>query len=184
MEFPTAFLRSGFFHGVTLPPDQAVTSEGRLSDRSEFPSDVVIARKVWQKGKTIFDIADNFKEGDVIINSANAVDLLRKHAALLIGHPKAGTIGVALQAVAGRRVKLVIAVGLEKRVYSDLCCLVEKVNTPGAGSYRLFPILGKVITEIEAIRLLTGATAEAIACGGVCGAEGSCWLAVSGTNAQ
>jgi hypothetical protein len=79
--------------------------------------------------------------------------------------------------------KLFIVVGLEKRVYGDLCCLAEKVNTPGAGGYRLLPILGKVITEIEAIRLLTGATAEAIACGGVCGAEGSCWLAVSGTNA-
>jgi hypothetical protein len=31
---------------------------------------------------------------------------------------------------------------------------------------------------------LTGATAEIIAAGGVCGAEGSCWLAVTGTKAQ
>ena len=173
-----------FFRGITLPPDQAVTSEGRLADESKFPGDVVITRGVWQKGKTIFEVVDDLKEGDVIIKGANAVDLQRKQAALLIGHPKAGTVGVALQAVAGRRVKLIIAVGLEKRVNDDLCCLAEKVNTPGAGGYRLLPVPGKVFTEIEAIHLLTGATAEIIACGGVCGAEGACWLAVSGTEAQ
>jgi hypothetical protein len=178
------FSKKRFFRGITLPPDQAITSEGRLSDGSEFPGDVVITRKVWQKGKTIFDVVDDLKEGDVIIKGANAVDLQRKQAALLIGHPKAGTIGVALQAVAGRRVKLIIAVGLEKRVHGDLCYLAEKVNMPGAGGYRLLPIPGKVFTEIEAVQLLTGATAEIIACGGVCGAEGSCWLAVSGTKTQ
>jgi hypothetical protein len=110
--------------------------------------------------------------------------LHRKQAAILIGHPKAGTIAVALQAVLGRRVRLIIPVGLEKRVNGDLCCLAEKVNLPGAGGFRLFPVPGKVFTEIEAVQLLTGATAEMIAGGGVCGAEGSCWLAVSGTKEQ
>jgi hypothetical protein len=55
------------------------------------------------------------------------------------------------------------------------------VNLPGAGGYRLFPVPGQVFTELEAVQLLTGATAELIAAGGVCGAEGSCWLAISGT---
>jgi hypothetical protein len=139
---------------------------------------------VWQKGKTIFDVVDDLKEGDIIIKGANAVDLQRKQAALLIGHPKAGTIGVALQAVLGRRVRLIIAVGLEKRVCGDLCTLAEKVNMPGAKGFRLLPVPGQVFTEIEAIRLLTGATAEIMAGGGVCGAEGSCWLAISGTKSQ
>ena len=89
-----------------------------------------------------------------------------------------------MQAVAGRRVRLIIAVGLEKRVCGDLCGLAEKVNMPGAKGYCLLPVPGKVFTEIEAIKLLTGATAEIIAAGGVCGAEGSCWLAVTGTKAQ
>jgi hypothetical protein len=178
------FLRKRFFRGITLPPGQDVTSEGRLPDESEFPGDVVITQNEWKKGKTIFDVVDNLKEGDVIIKGANALDLQRKQAALLIGHPKAGTIGVALQAVVGRRVRLIIAVGLEKRVCGDLCGLAEKVNMPGAKGYRLLPVPGKVFTEIEAIKLLTGATAEIIAAGGVCGAEGSCWLAVTGMKAQ
>jgi hypothetical protein len=179
-----SFSRKHFFRGITLPPSKAVTSEGRLSDESEFPSDVIITQNVWQKGKTIFDVVYDLKEGDVIIKGANALDLQRKQAALLIGHPKAETIGVALQAVLGRRVRLIIAAGLEKRVCGDLCCLAEKVNMPGAKGYRLLPTPGQVLTEIEAIKLLTGATAEIIAAGGVCGAEGSCWLAVSGTKAQ
>jgi hypothetical protein len=179
-----SFPKKRFFRGITLPPGQAVTSEGRLPDETAFPGDVIITQNVWQKGKTIFDVVDHLKEGDVIIKGANALDLQRKQAALLIGHPKAGTVGVALQAVVGRRVRLILAVGLEKRVCGDLCALAEKVNAPGATGYRLLPVPGQVFTEIEAIKLLTGATAELMAGGGVCGAEGSCWLAVSGTKVQ
>jgi len=178
------FSRKRFFRGITLPLGSDVTSEGRLSDESAFPGDVVITKGEWRKGKTIVDVIDELKEGDVILKGANAVDLQRKQAAILIGHPKAGTIAVALQAVLGRRVRLIIPVGLEKRVCSDLFYLSEKVNLPGAGGFRLFPVPGQVFTEIEAVQLLTGAAAEMIAGGGVCGAEGSCWLAVSGTKGQ
>jgi hypothetical protein len=129
-------------------------------------------------------VVDELKEGDVILKGANAVDLQRKQAAILIGHPKAGTIAVALQAVLGRRVKLIIPVGLEKRVNGDVFYLAEKVNAPSAEGIRLFPTPGQVFTEVEAIQLLTGAEADLISGGGVCGAEGSCWLAVSGTKEQ
>jgi hypothetical protein len=151
------FSRKRFFRGITLPPGPAVTSEGRLTDESQFPGDVVIIQGEWRKGKTIVDVIDELKEGDVILKGANAVDLQRKQAAILIGNPKAGTIAVALQAVLGRRVRLIMPVGLEKRVCGDLFCLAGKVNLPGAGGYRLFPVPGQVFTEIEAIQLLTGA---------------------------
>jgi hypothetical protein len=65
-----------------------------------------------------------------------------------------------------------------------LYALATKVNMPGAKGYRLFPVPGQVFTEIDAINLLTGATAELVAAGGVCGAEGSCLLAISGTKEQ
>ncbi len=178
------FSRKRFFRGITLPPGSDVTSEGRLSDESKFPGDVVITKGEWRKGKTIVDIIDELKEGDVILKGANAVDLHRKQAAILIGHPKAGTIAVALQAVLGRRAKLIIPVGLEKRVNGDLFCIAEKVNEPGTDGTRLLPSPGQVFTEIDAVHLLTGATAELIAGGGVSGAEGSCWLAVTGTEEQ
>ena len=89
-----------------------------------------------------------------------------------------------MQAVAGRRVKLIVPVGLEKRVNNDLYALTEKLNSPDASGYRMFLVPGQVFTEIEAIQQLTGATAELVAAGGVCGAEGSYLLAVTGTKEQ
>ncbi len=178
------FSRKHFFRGLTLPPAMQLSTEGRLIDESQFPGDVVITKGEWQKGKTINDIIDNLKEGDVIIKGANALDLEHKQAALLIGHPKAGTIGIALPAVVGRRIKLVIAVGLEKRVNNNLYALAEKINTPGVNGYRLLPIPGQVFTELDAITQLTGATAELIAAGGICGAEGAVYLAVHGSKEQ
>lgn len=178
------FSRKYFFRGITLPPTNKVTAEGRLSNESRFPGDVVIAKGVWEKGKTIADVVDSLKEGDVILKGANALDLKRRQAAILIGHPKAGTIGLALPAIAGRRVKLIIPVGLEKRIDSDLTALAQKLNVPEAFGYRLLPVSGEVFTELDALTALTGAEVELIAAGGVCGAEGSCWISVSGNEDQ
>jgi len=178
------FSRKHFFRGIIVPPGRKVTSEGRVADDSNFPGDVIITKGTWRKGKTISDVVDELKEGDVILKGANALDLQRKQAAILIGHPKAGTIAISLQAVLGRRVHLILPVGLEKRVCGDLYELAAKVNVPGAKGYRLFPVPGQVFTEIDAISLLTGAAAELVAAGGFCGAEGSCLLAVSGTEEQ
>ncbi len=178
------FSRKHFFRGIILPPTKTVTAEGRLSEESKFPGDVVITKGFWQKGKTVEDVVDSLKEGDVILKGANALDLEHNQAGILIGHPKAGTIGLALPAVVGRRVKLIIPVGLEKRVNDDLYALAEKLNSPGASGYRLLPVPGQVVTELDAINFLTGANAELISAGGVCGAEGACLLAVTGTKEQ
>jgi len=178
------FSRKHFFRGITLPPTDKVTLEGRLADESKFPGDVVITNGVWQKGKTIGDVVDMLKEDDVILKGANALDLIHQQAAILIGHSKAGTIGLALPAIVGRRVKLIIPVGIEKRINGDLNALAEKLNLPGLSGYRLLPVVGEVFTELDALRALTGAEVELIAAGGICGAEGSCWIAVTGTEEQ
>ncbi len=174
------FSRKRFFRGITLPPSAPRNDAGQ----GDFPGDVIIVNGTWQKGQTILDVVEDLKEGDVILKGANALDLPRRRAAIYIGDPKAGTIGVAVQAVAGRRVRLILPVGLEKRVSSDLDALAEKVNAPGALGPRLLPVPGRAFTELDAIAQLTGAEAELIAGGGVCGAEGSCWLGVSGTEEQ
>jgi 6-phosphogluconate dehydrogenase (decarboxylating) len=41
-----------------------------------------------------------------------------------------------------------------------------------------------VFTEIDALTALTAANVELIAAGGVCGAEGGCWIAVTGEKEQ
>jgi hypothetical protein len=179
-----AFQRDHFYRGIILPPDRPKSSTGRSYDESRFPGDVVIIKGVYQKGKTIFDVVDDLREGDLILKGANAVDLIQRKAAILISAPKAGTIGVALPAVVGRRVRLILPVGLEKRVYGNLDEVAAKMNEPGTQGPRLLPVPGEIFTELDAIELLTGASVSLIAAGGVSGAEGSVWLAVSGKPAQ
>lgn len=178
------FSRRRFYRGVTLPPSGPSTPPGRSGADIPFPGDVVIVRGSRLKGKTIFDVVDDLQEGDVILKGANALDAVGRQAAVMIGDPKGGTTAAAMQAVVGRRVRLIVPVGLEKRVHSDLYELAEMMNAPGASGPRLFPVVGEVVTEIEAIGMLTGASAEMVAAGGVGGAEGCVWLAVDGTPEQ
>lgn len=179
-----AFQRDHFYRGIILPPNHPKSSTGRSYDESKFPGDVVIINGMFQKGKTIFDVVDDLREGDVILKGANAVDIIQKKAAILIGAPKAGTVGAAIPAVAGRRVRLIVPVGLEKRIDGNLDELAAKMNEPGVPGPRLLPVPGEIFTELDAIAMLTGAQAELAAAGGVCGAEGSVWIIVSGKPAQ
>ena len=90
------FKRYRFFRGITLPPNRPITSTGRIPDEGKFPGDVIIKDGLFLKGKTIYDIVDNLREGDVILKGANAIDIIHRRAAILIGDPKAGTIGVSI----------------------------------------------------------------------------------------
>lgn len=174
------FSRKTFFRGIILPPNQLTTESGRIPDTSHFLGDVIIRNGKWLTGKTIFDVADELEEGDVILKGANALDLNQRRAGIFIGDPRGGTIVESLRAVVGRRVELIIPVGLEKRINSSLDEIARKLNVPGENGPRFLPVTGEIFTEMEAIKLLTGCSSELIASGGVSGAEGSVWLAVSG----
>ncbi len=174
------FSRTRFFRGITKPP----MSNNAPSEKEEFPGDVVVTNGIWQKGTTIFDVVDDLKEGDIVIKGANALDPVRRRAAVLIGHPQGGTILASLTAVVGRRVRLILPVGLEKRVAADLDDIADQLNQPGAKGPRMMPLPGEVVTELEAISFLSGVTATLVAAGGVCGAEGGAWLALEGNPEQ
>ena len=169
-----------FFRGIVLPPNYKTKESGRLTDESLFPGDVVIEKGVWQKGKTIFDTVDDLKKGDLILKGANCINMNTNKAGILIGHPKGGTIVATLQAVVGRRVELLLPVGLEKRVHDDIDVLAERLNAAGSKGPRLLSVSGKIITEIQAVNILSGAHAHLVAAGGVCGAEGAVWLGIDG----
>lgn len=179
-----AFKRDNFYRGIILPPHRPTTSTGRSPNESGFPGDVIIKNGEYQKGKTIFDVVNELREGDVILKGANAVNLVQRRAAILIGDPKSGTIGASLPVVVGRRVQLIIPVGLEKRIHENIDELAAKMNAPGAQGPRFMPVPGEIFTELDAIELLTGASISLVAAGGVSGAEGSIWLTVSGKPSQ
>lgn len=170
------FSRKGFRRGMTVAPGAKVS-------RSEFPGDVIITDGEWQKGKTIFDVEDALDTGDIVLKGANAFDA-NGNPAVQIGNPKGGTVFAALSAAVGRRVRLIMPVGLEKRVLEDVFTLAKRCNAPDAEGPRLIPVPGEIFTELDAIKLLTGVDACLIAAGGVYGAEGSSWLGVAGTEDQ
>jgi hypothetical protein len=170
------FSRKGFRRGMTIAP-------GTKLGKTDFPGDVVIADGEWRPGQTIFDVVDSLETGDVVLKGANAFDA-KGHAAVQIGHPQGGTILAALAAVVGRRVQLMVPVGLEKRVFEDVNLLAGRCNAPDAEGPRLLPIPGSIFTELDAISLMTGAEAHLIAAGGIYGAEGAAWLGVTGPQEQ
>ena len=179
----SGFSRKRFYRGITLPPARS-DAPPQQADTSPFPGDLIVVDGNVQTGQTIFDVADTLGEGDVILKGANALDLTNRRAAVLIGDSRTGTAGAAMQAVVGRRARLIVPVGLEKRVEADLGGLAACLNAPGSSGPRLYPLIGEVVTELEAIEMLSGAAAELVAGGGTGGAEGSVWLGVEGTREQ
>jgi hypothetical protein len=170
------FSRVGFRRGMVLPP-------GVQAPEHDFPGDVVIRDSTWQRGQTIFDVAEDLQLGDVVLKGGSAFDAWGQ-AAVLATSPQGGTVLAAITAVIGRRVRLIVPIGLEKRVFEDVHVLAKASNAPGAEGPRLCPMPGEVFTELDAIGLLTGAEAWVIGGGGVYGAEGAVWLGIDGDDEE
>ncbi len=172
--------RFGYTTGVTLPrqPVPPVTPPKTAMH------DIIIRQGgIHMDGEMVIDAAKNMKAGDVIIKSANALNYEKGVAGCLVGHPAGGTVGGFWGPLYGKKIRLIIPVGLEKEIAGDILRLsLETMNENSGNS--LMPMTGEIVTEIEAIRLLTGATARQIAAGGIRGAEGSVRLLIDGTEAE
>ncbi len=171
------FTGKHFFRGI-------VSGQPVPSDLPEMEGDVVIEKGCYVRGKTVQEVAPGMGAGDIILKGANAVDLKTGEAAVLIGHPEGGTLAAIWQACVGRRAKVIVPAGVEKRVDGPISELCELCCAPDAAGARLAAAPGKAFTEIDAIRQLTGAEAKLIAAGGVCGCEGAAWFQCCGTDEQ
>jgi len=69
-------------------------------------------------------------------------------------------------------------------VYEDIYEISRRLAEPGTEGPRMMPVWGTIITEIEAVKVLTGAEALLVSSGGVGGAEGSVRLLVRGNRDQ
>jgi len=169
-----------------------------------LPKTKPVNHLILEKGKVIDisldDAAKKLKRGDVVIKGANALDYKNKIAAVNILHPEGGTTGTTMPIIVARKAHLVIPVGLEKLVAGDMVDLtlkmrepLETLSAPAGSSKSLFPghnipsmwiLTGEIVTELEAIKILTGADAFQCSAGGVSGAEGSVWIVFRGTRDQ
>jgi len=155
----------------------------------------VIVNGQLQPGLKLGDVLGRMGPGDVYVKTGNALDP-DGHVGVLVGAPLGGSIGFASRKQRERGFKLIIPVGLEKLIpvsvarAAEVAPVLTKETGKKAYDYSmgmpcgLLPLEGIVVTEPEAINILTGAEATPIGAGGVAGAEGGLTLVVTGDGSQ
>ncbi|MCS7131896.1 MAG: hypothetical protein NZ934_04130 [Hadesarchaea archaeon] len=173
--------RERFLAGVVLPKGTCVVPpKMRLREMVIRRGEVIDARAD--------DVLPEMGPGDVFIKGANALDASGV-AGVFLADPRGGTVGRSLGAVMSKGINLIIPVGLEKFIPGSLVRLaaiagIERASFATGVPLGLMPLAGRVVTELEAIRILTGAEAMALGKGGLSGAEGSVTLLVLGSSEQ
>ena len=126
-------------------------------------------------------------ENDVFIKGCNILNYERKIAGVLKGSIAGGTIGATVEAIKRNKINLVLPVGLEKSSHSNIYSIRDELEegiTWRDSPLRLEPLTGIIVTEIEALEILTGVKAIQISAGGIGGAEGSIRLLLKGEEEQ
>ena len=163
--------------GITTPKEPEKSSE----PAGERIPDVIFKKGEVEESLDRYNAVEHMKQGDIYIKGANALDYVNNMAGVLIGSGTGGTVGAVLGSIIGKKIELIIPVGLEKLVYDDINELSWLASQPDSQGPSLWPISGTIITEIEAISILTGVDAYLYSAGGVAGAEGAIRLLLDGT---
>jgi hypothetical protein len=182
--------------GVVTPRGMCVEMAMTLGDRSPRSDkyDPGELRGLWaiKNGKVITEstTAELMKQmtaKDVYIKGVNALDSLG-NVGILVG--ERGGLSVVLSAWKKKKFTLIFPAGLEKLIPIPVRqatmeakqAMYEYGMGLPAGLFA-YPD-GKSITEIDAVKILSGAIAIPIASGGLGGAEGATTLIIKGTNKQ
>ena len=171
-----------YVYGRTYP-----AQGGKTLPEVEAMSEVTIVRGEVQEDWALADAVKQLRPGDVVIKGANALDYENKTAGVLIGSKTGGTSGTIMPYVVARKAHLIIPVGLEKQIAGQVLDTQLKLREPMESLNdipSMFLLTGHVVTEIEALQILTGVDAFQAAAGGIGGAEGSVRLVCRGTREQ
>lgn len=170
-----------FIAGMVLPEGTYVLpEEKRLKE--------MVIRRGKVLGARMDEVLPKLTSSDVFIKGANAIDASGT-AGIFIAGQRGGTIGRSIGTLRMRGVNIIIPVGLEKFIpgsIKDVAPLAgtDKFDFSTGTPVGIMPVHGKVITELEAIRILSGAEAMVMGRGGISGAEGSITLLVRGSQKQ
>ncbi len=177
-------------HGAYVIGWTGPAKGGQAPEPGERVEDIVLVNGQVQPGMSMDDALNALKVGDVVIKGANALDRQHKTAGVLIGggpNSSAGSTGKIYPVVVSRKAHLVIPIGLEKQVQGEVIDIANKMREPIESLNAIpsmFLVTGDILTEIEALELLTGASVFQAAAGGIGGAEGSSRLICRGTREQ
>ena len=162
--------------GITTPD----VPEKVMDKQDEPIPDIVFRKGEVAKDLDRYNAVQHMGKGDVYIKGANALDYVGQMAGVLIAGGTGGTVGAVLGTIIGKKITLVIPIGLEKIVYEDMNELHRLTMDPDNEGPTIWPITGIIFTEIEALEILCGVQSTLISAGGVAGAEGSIRLLIEG----
>ncbi len=176
------------------PVDELKFCAGIIRDGelAVIPKGERIPAVILRKGELILDdpiklIAD-FGRDDVLIKGGNAIDP-DGVVGVLLRSREGGTIGRSLGIITARGSNLIVPIGLEKLIPSVLDAAermgIDRIDYATGEKTGLMPVLGaEVITEIEALRMLTGVAATMVSAGGWGDSQGSVVLSLRGITEQ
>ena len=129
-------------------------------------------------------LLDALGAGDVVVKGANALDPWGT-AGVLMGSKTGGTVGRYVAPALARGVDLVIPVGLSKTIHTPISELSRALGTGRIElsmglSCGIYPLVGRVVTEIDALESLFSVTAIQVSNGGVGPGEGAVSLLLEG----
>ena len=164
--------------GMTTPKEP----EKKNEPLDERIPDIIFKNGEVDENLNRYNAVEHMKKGDIYIKGANALDYINNMAGVLIGSSTGGTVGAVLGSIIGKKIELIIPIGLEKLIVDDmyeLSWIASQLDSEGPS---LWPISGTIITEIEALGVLTGVDSYLYSAGGVAGAEGAVRLLLDGTD--
>lgn len=163
-----------------------IITDGRLASTEEA---LRLGPWVFRNGKLSDEPAPEalnaFTPRDVSVKGVNAVDP-EGNVGVIAANELGGTIGAIWPILSARGSYLIAPVGMEKLIPS----VKEATYKTGQGVHKyvmgsrisLMPVLDAiVVTEIQSLEIMTGATATLVASGGVAGSEGSVVLSLEGS---
>jgi hypothetical protein len=166
--------------GITTPKEPEKDPEPQAD---KIPDKVFIKGEVADQYDRV-TIGPDLKKGDIYIKGANVLNYDDYMAGVLIGGMDGATIGNTIGHIIGKQVNLIIPIGLEKLTYEDVNELHLLASEEDYEGPRMWPITGTIVTEIEALEVLTGVDAYLYSAGGIAGAEGAVRILVEGTDEE
>ena len=151
------------------------------ADRVPFP---IILHQGQVVDKTIRQALDDFHRETVIIKGANAVDPEGNVGVITSGFD-GGTVAAIWGTVTSQGLKIIAPVGLEKLVRSvrdsSIYTGAKTFDYTMGADFGMYCIVqARVVTEIEALKILFGVDAVHVASGGIGGSEGAVVLVMMG----
>jgi hypothetical protein len=153
----------------------------------EFRNHWIIKNGKLSVGEPLSEWLEHMRPTDVYIKGVNALDP-QGHVGILIGDPRdGGPLGWVVNAWREKNFNLIFPAGLEKLIPISISEAAKEAKQAkydygmgtAAGLYPC-PTTARVVTELDAIKILSGGTAIPVAAGGLGGAEGAITLVITG----